>query len=328
MEENLKKIRIMKVWEIINRESDEDHPITTEQILDKLQEEGIPCHRKTLYEDIKILNACGYEVLVNRAISNEYYVLDRTFDIPELQILMDAVQATRFISEKKTESFVRKIASLAGAQKGEVLKRNVVSFNTAKSSNEKVFYNVNEISLAIERKKKISFYYYKLNAKHEKVYQRNKKKYIVTPLATVFADDKYYLMCFDDKHLNVVHYRVDRMENVSMEKANITENDVYLNFDVKGLKKEMFGMFVGSAEEVSFVADESIVDGLFDKFGDDLKLNELGEGKVGFKTTAQISPTFIYWVLGFGDKLKVTAPQKVVKKLKEHLKKTLESYGE
>ena len=328
MEENLKKIRIMKVWEIINRESDEDHPITTEQILDKLQEEGIPCHRKTLYEDIKILNACGYEVLVNRAISNEYYVLDRTFDIPELQILMDAVQATRFISEKKTESFVRKIASRAGAQKGEVLKRNVVSFNTAKSSNEKVFYNVNEISLAIERKKKISFYYYKLNAKHEKVYQRAKKKYVVNPLATVFADDKYYLMCFDDKHLNVVHYRVDRMENVSMEKASITENDVYLNFDVKGLKKEMFGMFVGSAEEVSFVADESIVDGLFDKFGDDLKLNDLGDGKVGFKTTAQISPTFIYWVLGFGDKLKVTAPQKVVKKLKEHLKKTLESYGE
>lgn len=327
MIENLKKLRIMKLWEILNRESDEDHPITTEELLDRLVEIGIPCHRKTLYEDIKTLNDCGYEVMVNRSVSNEYYVMERTFDVPELQILMDAVQATRFISESKTESFVRKIASLAGDKKGEVLNRNIVAFNTSKCSNEHVFYNVNEIALALEQKRKISFYYFKLNAQHEKVYQRSRKKYVVNPLATVFADDKYYLMCFDDKHGNVVHYRVDRMETVTMEDEPMTENEISLNFDVKGYKKQIFGMCVGDQEEVEFCADESIVDGLFDKFGDDLVLTEK-DGKVYFKAMAQISTPFIAWVMGFGDKLKVTAPQKVVKKIKEHLRKTVDNYKE
>lgn len=326
MEDNLKRIRIMKIWEILNRESDEDNPLTTEQILDRLEGMGIPCHRKTLYEDIKILNATGYEVMVNRAISNEYYVVERAFDLPELQVLMDAVQASRFISERKTEEFVKKIASLAGSNKGDVLKRNVVAFNTSKCTNEKIFYIINEITQALENKKKISFYYFKLDANHKRVYQKNKKKYVVNPLATVFSDDKYYLMCYDDKHGNIAHYRIDRMERVVMSEKDITETEVSLNFDVKRHKKQLFGMFVGEPETVSFSADKSIIDALFDKFGDDLELTE-SEGRVLFKAEAQISPTFIAWVTGFSGKLIVTAPSNVVKKVKNHLNKTLEAYG-
>ncbi|MBQ8178668.1 MAG: WYL domain-containing protein [Clostridia bacterium] len=327
MDDNVKKIRIMKIWEILNRETDEDHPLTTEQILERLDAMGVPCHRKTLYEDIKVLNATGYEVLVNRALSNEYYVMERTFDIPELQILMDAVQATRFISTKKTEELVRKIAMLAGASKAEVLKRNIVEFNTSKSSNEQMIYNVNEIALAIELKKKVSFLYFKLNAKHEKVYQHSHKRYLVNPLATIFSDDKYYLVCFDDKYGNVVHYRVDRMENVMMEPADAAETIVSKNFDAKGRKKQLFSMFVGNPERVSFEADSSIIDGLFDKFGDDLVLSE-EDGKLTFTTTAEVSPTFISWVVGFGGKLKITAPKRVVNKVKDHLIKSLEAYGD
>lgn len=327
MDDSIKKIRIMKLWELLNRETDEDNPLTTEQILSKLEDMGIPCHRKTLYEDIKILNTCGYEVLVNRSISNEYYVMDRAFDVPELKILLDAVQAARFISSKKTEEFVRKIANLAGDSKAEVLKHNIVEYNTSKCTNEQVLYNINEISQAIVNKKKVSFLYFKLTPEHKKTYQHAHRRYLVNPLATVFADDKYYLVCFDDKYGNIVHYRVDRMESVMMEDRDASETVVSQNFNATGRKQQMFGMFVGKPEEVSFEADKSIIDGLFDKFGDDLKLQE-EDGKLKFQVTAEVSPTFIAWVVGFGDKLKVTAPKRVVKKIKEHLQKTLEFYGE
>ena len=325
MEDNKKRIRIVKIWEILNQESDEDHPLTTEYILNKLDEQGIPCHRKTLYEDIKVLNANGYEVMVNRAISNEYYVVDRTFDLPELQILMDAVQASRFISTKKTNEFVHKIANLAGSRKGEVLRRNVVAFNTSKCTNEKVFYTINEIALALEQKRKVSFYYFKYDSSHNKVYQRNRKKYLVNPLATVFCDDKYYLMCFDDKHGNIVHYRIDRMENLIMTEEPITETSTSLAFDVKRHKKQLFGMYVGEPKTVIFEADKELTDTLFDKFGDDLDITER-DGKLVFQAEAQISPTFLAWATGFGSKLKVVAPKEVVKDIKNHLKNTLAIY--
>lgn len=325
MEDNLKKIRILKVWEMLNQESDEEHPLTTEKIISKLAEQGISSHRKTIYEDIKILNACGYEVMVNRSFSNEYYVVERTFDVPELQILMDAVQASRFISEKKTNELIDKIANLAGSKKGEVLRRNIVDFNTSKCTNEKVFYSIDEIALALEHKKKVSFNYYKIDSAHNKIYQRNGKLYEVNPLATVFCDDRYYLMCYDDKHGNIVHYRIDRMENLMMTDKDIKQTVESQKFDVKRHKKQLFGMFVGEPTKVVFEADKDLTDGLFDKFGDDLEITER-DGKIAFQAEAQISPTFLSWVAGFGKKLKVVAPNDVVRKVKDHLMKALENY--
>lgn len=327
MEENSKRIRIIKIWELLNQESDEDHPLKTEYIIARLAEQGIPCHRKTLYEDIKVLNDGGYEVMVNRAISNEYYVVDRDFDVPELQILMDAVQASRFISEKKSGELIKKIANLAGSNKGEVLKRNTIAFNTSKCTNEKVFYIINEIATALENKKKVSFLYYKFDSAHNKVYQHGGKPYVVNPLATVFCDDKYYLMCYDDKYGNIVHYRIDRMEKLVMLKEDIVVTEESKEFDVKRHKKQLFGMFVGAPKTVRFEADTDLTDSLYDKFGDDLDLTER-DGKLVFQVEAQISPTFLNWVAGFGKKLKVVYPKEVVKKIKDHLKETLENYEE
>lgn len=319
------KIRILKIWEILNRESDEENPLKTEEIIRRLGEEGIPCHRKTLYEDVKILNANGYEVCVNRSTSNEYYVMERTFDVPELQILMDAVLASKFISEKKSEQLVKKIAGLAGAKKGEVLKRNIVAFNTVKSSNEKVFYTINEIALALEKQQQISFYYFKYNEKGKKVYQHKNKPYVVNPLATVFCDDKYYLMCYDDKHGNIIHYRIDRMESLRMINEPIKETKESRNFDIKKHKKQLFGMYVGAPKKVVLEVDKTAVDGVFDKFGDDVKLKEIG-GKLVFEVEAQISPTFIAWVMGFGGTLRVVAPKDVANKVKERLQSALDTY--
>jgi len=137
--DNVKRIRLLKIWEILTQDSDEDHPLTTDQIKEKLAKNGIECDRRTLYNDIEVLNSFGYEVFVKRSRNNLYYVEDRSFSVPEVLIIMDAIQAASFITENKTAELVDKVGKLSGSQRGEVLKQNIVQFSTVKSLNEGIY---------------------------------------------------------------------------------------------------------------------------------------------------------------------------------------------
>lgn len=321
-----KKLRPMKIWEILRRETDEDHPMGTETLRAKLEECGYPCVRKTVYADIALLNDNGYEIMCNRKISNEYYVEDRSFDIPELQILMDAVQAASFITDKKTKVLVGKIAQLAGDKKAEVLQKNTVEFHTPKSDNEQIFYIVDKIGNAIEERRQISFLYFDYDILHQRVYRKEKRRYTVNPLSTVFSNDNYYLMCYDDKHGNIGHYRIDRMDDVNIEYTPITETEESKRFDLSRHKRALFGMFNGEDAQVTFQADKSLVDHIFDKFGKGIHM-AYGEGNtVVFTADVQVSKPFLGWCCSFGNMLKVTAPQSVADKVKEFLAEMSEQY--
>lgn len=324
-DENVKRIRLMKIWEILRQETDEEHPMSTPALLNKLAGFGIVCDRRTLYADISVLNDFGYEILKTRAISNEYYVVDRTFDIPEVQILMDAVQSAGFITEKKTQQLVDKIAQLAGSRRAEVLKQNIVSFSTPKSNNESIFYIVNDLSTAINNHKKISFNYFDYDAKRKRVFRKNdegeNKIYVVNPLATVFSDDKYYMFCYDDKHKNVVQYRVDRMFNVTVLDDDITENEQAENLDIGRHKRQMFSMFGGEVASVSFIAANWLIDLIYDTFGEEVQIHEYDEKSVLFNVEVQVSPTFFAWCCSFGDDLKLIAPKKVLDEVKTYINK-------
>lgn len=217
-QEKAYKIKLIKILEILRQDSDEDHYIESTEILSKLATMGIECDRRTLYGDIDVLNDFGYEVLCDKSPGkpNKYCVVDRSFDVPELRILMDAVQASSFITPSKTEVLLDKIADLGGSHRAELLRSNIVKFNTTKSANESIFYSISEINLAIENKKKVSFEYFDFNSKHERVYRRNGKRYFVNPLATIYDDDNYYLICYYGRFEGVVHYRIDRMDRVEM----------------------------------------------------------------------------------------------------------------
>ena len=160
MQGDKNKIKLIKIWEILSQETDEDHPISTNDLLKKLETLGIVCTRKTLYSDIGLLNEIGYEVLCNHARSNEYYVVDRTFSVAELRILMDAIQASDFITESKSMQFIDKIANLAGTRRGEVLKDHLIAFNNTKTDNEQIFYIVETINEAIANQHKVKFLYF------------------------------------------------------------------------------------------------------------------------------------------------------------------------
>lgn len=316
---NFTKIKLLKLWEILSQDSDEDHPLSTKLIIEKLKSQGIEYDRKTLYEDIRLLNEYGYEVLCEKGQHcNRYCVVDRSFDVPELHILMDAVQAAGFITEKKTTELVDKIASLGGSNRAEVLKTNLVHFNTTKHSNENIYYNVNEIGEAILSGKKMSFLYFNYNERGERVFRKDGSRYVVNPVATVFSNDNYYLLCYHDKYDNAASYRVDRMTEVKVETEDINKSKRPKNLDVSMHRKQAFSMYAGEKVRVRLQADKSLIDVLMDKFGEELHIISNGDS-VQLETDVQLSPIFFGWCLSFGRKLKIISP----KSLREDLHKYL-----
>ncbi len=327
IKENTYKIKLLKIWEILSQETDEMHPLTTNEILAKLADCGIISDRRTLYTDIEALNSFGYEVMCKRRQhSNAYYVADRSFDVPELCILIDAVQAASFITPKKTTELVDKIAALGGSHRAEILKKNIVKFNTTKHSNETIYYNVDTIEEGILQGRKIAFTYFDYNAKCERVFRRGGKRYVANPIATVFSNDNYYLVCAHDNHKNIASYRIDRMSNVSICDNSIS--DVVKNMNVSSHRKQAFLMYGGDVCNVQFEADSTLIDVILDKFGENTAMFEVENGKVRFSAEVQISPTFLGWCCSFSNQMKILSPKSVVVKMKEHLQKLSSFYEE
>ena len=324
--EKFNRIRPLKIWEILQRETDEDHPMGTEELRAKLLECGIEAHRTTIYEDIKLLNESGYEIMSRRGRSNQYYVMDRKFSNPEIHILLDAVQAASFITDKKTAELVDKIAQLAGSQKGLVLKKNIVQFNTAKSSNEGIYYNVNEIVTAINQRQKIIFFYFDYDNNHNRVYRRGGHHYVVSPYATVFDDGHYYLVIYDKRYNKMTNYRIDRMEKVEIinELADMPPEE--MQFDIATYKKSLFGMFSGETTSVTLEAHSTLIDAIFDLFGERIRIISNGEETVRFTVDVQVSPLFFGWCCSFGEKVKLLGPDNIIEQLKEYTDSVKEQY--
>lgn len=325
--ENFSKIKLLKIWEILKQESDENRPLTTGQIIQRLADNGITCDRRTLYADIATLNSFGYEVVTQKGQhSNSYYIVDRRFDIPELRILIDAVQAASFISPKKTEELTDKIAALGGSYRADILKKNIVEFNTTKHSNEHIYYTVNKIEDAILAEKKIAFQYFDLNDRHERVFRKNGEKYTANPVAMIFSNDNYYLICYHDNHDNIVTYRIDRMLNAEMLADGINTKVRPKALSISKHRKQAFSMFGGEKQTVSFEADRDMLDVIYDKFGENTRIICVDEKKISFSAEIEISPLFFGWCCSFGDRLKVVGPIEAIGQMKAHLDKIQNIY--
>lgn len=318
MKETHNGIRLLKLWEILRTETDENNPIGTVALQKRLAEMGLPCDRRTIYDDVKTLNEHGCEVLQERSRSNRYYVVDRGFDEAELHILLDAVQAAGFITDKKTAELTDKIAHLAGSRKAEILKKNIVRFNTVKSANESIYYSVDILLTAIQEGKKVEFLYFDYNERHQKVYRKEGKKYLVNPLFTAFSEENYYLVGFNDKYKNLSPYRVDRMEQVRLVDESIDPKEKSA-IEKTADKKTWFNMYTGESKKVTFsvVPDNRALGIVYDKFGKDISFVRHRDGTVNFTVEVQLSPTFFGWLCAQEENVKVVAPQKVVDWIKE-----------
>ncbi len=319
--ENSSKIKLLKILEILRQDSDEDNPLSTSEMCLKLKEQGIICDRRVLATDIDQLVESGYDIVrvKESGFSTKYFIADRSFDVPELRILMDAVQAASFITPKKTEVLLDKIAELGGSHRAALLKRNVW-FNTTKHTNEDILYIINEIDNAITKGKQLSFIYFDYTAQGTREFRKNGERYTVNPITTVFNNDFYYLVCYSDKHKDsVAHYRIDRMESVNTESKNLTPSAVAKRFDPAKHYNEVFGMFTGETEQVTFEIEAKLLDAMIDRFGENIDFTAKENGRLTFTAQVQISPQFFGWCCSFGDLLKIIAPLDIARRIKSHL---------
>lgn len=326
--ENASKLKLLKILEILRQDSDEDRPLSTSELCLKLKEQGIVCDRRVLATDIARLIESGYDIICTKesGMSTKYFIADRSFDVPELRILMDAVQAASFITPKKTEVLLDKIAELGGSHRAALLKRNVW-FNTTKHTNEDILYIINEIDNAITNGKQLSFIYFDYTAEGTREYRKNGERYIVNPITTVFTNDNYYLVCYSDKHKDsVAHYRIDRMEKVNAESRNITPSAVAKRFNPSKHYNEVFGMFTGETEQVTFEIDAKLLDAMIDRFGENIEFTTKESGKLTFTAQVQISPQFFGWCCSFGNLLRIITPKIVNHSFATFLTNIIQNY--
>lgn len=324
---NPQKIKLLKLYEILHQHSDEERPLSTNQLCAMLEAEGITCDRRTLSDDIDTLNSNGFEVLHRRTrYAKLYYIVDRQFDLAEVKILIDAIQAASFITKQKTEALTDKVASLAGSHKAAALKGNLVTFNTRKHTNEAIYYSVDALEAALQQKSRASFRYFDLNEHNERVYRKEGDRYIVNPVGLVYHEDNYYLVTYHETHEANVNYRVDRMADVQIEETPVAEQAIALSNELGVYTERIFKMFNGPRESVEFQFDRKLIDAVHDKFGEHIEITACKQNLCKATVEVMISPVFLGWCFQFGKSMKILAPDSVAAQMKAHAKQVMGLY--
>ena len=308
-EENHQKIKLLKIMEILRQETDEEHLMTKAELSSRLVAMNISCNTRSLSRDVKLLNEQGYEIM-ETLVGHEkaYYVCDRSFSVPELKILIDAVQAASFVTDKKAAELIEKIAVLGGSHKAAILRSNIVKFNTRKHTNETIYYTVGFIEDAIQRNKKIIFRYFDLDENGQKVYRREGHHYVVEPVALVFNEDNYYLIVFSEKHDGTANYRVDRIDGVEIIDEPISDKARSLRRKVARYTEEAFKMFNGPQENVTLRFANKLIGPVLDKFGEGTKMTRVDDHTVEATVQVRIAPTFWGWLFQFGKEMVIEEP--------------------
>ena len=314
MTSSMTKKRLLLILELLHKSTDEEHPISTVEIMEFLKDKGITIDRKTLANDIKLLVEMDYDIVTIKSSPNKYFWGNRTFEIPELKMLIDAVSSARFITKKKSKELIEKIATLAGDAQYENMNRHIVATGRAKSDNKKLYYIVDTISEAINQKKKIQFKYTEYNADREKVFRHNGEVYTVSPYVLYWNEDYYYVVGFYDKRDTVAAFRVDRLHNPKIVDEEAVEKPK--NFIVDDYANKIFKMFDGEEATVELECDSSIMKYIVDHYGTDIVTERINENTFIATVPATLTPTFYSWVFQFSGKIKIVSPRKAVDEFK------------
>lgn len=325
MKANRQKIKLLKLMELLQQETDELHPLSTNEICNLLSAMGISCERRTLAKDIVLLNEQGFEVMWCRVGKEKgYYIADRSFSIPELKILIDAVQAANFITEKKSAELIDKIAALGGSHQADILQSNLVCFNTRKHTNETIYYSVGYLENAIQQQKKVLFRYFDLDEHGKKIYRREGHRYVVEPVALVFHEDNYYIIVYSAKHDSTANYRIDRMDSVEIIDEPVSQKALALRSEIAGYTERVFKMYGGQPVDIAIEFEDKLIGVVYDKFGENTKMIRTHENTCVATVKEQISPTFWGWLFQFGKQMRILSPAGLVDEQKTMIRKLIE----
>ena len=315
------KLKILYIMQML-KETDENHKLSAARIMERLSGYDIECERKSLYSDIESLKSFGLDIGYDGSKNGGYYLISRDFELPELRLLVDAVQCSRFITRKKTLELIKKLESLCGKTEAQKLNGQVFVFNRIKHMNESIYYNVDAINEAVLNKKRITFKYFDYLVDKTKIYRHNGKVYDVEPLSLAWEDENYYLVAVEDSATK--HFRVDKMDSITVTETPCEERD----FDPVDYIKGVFSMYGGDRTDVRLVVDNSLASVIIDRFGKDITMIPRDSDTFSVNVNVAVSPQFYSWIFGLSDKVYIESPASVREGMQEYLGKVLKLYTE
>lgn len=306
------KLKLLYIIDILKKETDEEHPISANEICDKLSALGVDAERKAIYDDIEQLTEYGLDIIKTRVPRRGYFLASREFELPEIYLLTDAVRAAKFISTKKTRELVSKLDNMLSCYQSKRREKRIYFDVSDKCSNEEIFYNIDSISRAIENGKKIEFRYSVRTLGEGREIGTVQKTRQLNPYAMTWQDDHYYLIGNYDKYDNLVHLRIDRMHSVNETElpvrpfSEVSEYEDY--FDISDYTGKLFSMFGGEDDEIELKCSKEILEQIADRFTDRIFIKNVTETHFCFSFKAAISPALVTWIMNYGDRAEVLYP--------------------
>lgn len=321
------KQKLLYLVKIFCEETDENHYITMPEIIQKLADNGVNADRKTIYRDIDELKKFGLDIMTSQDGRNFYYYLgSRDFELPELKLLVDAVQSSRFISENRTRELIKKIESLASRHDASQLHRQVLIAGRVKTMNESIYYNVDKLHQAINSDRQIRFRYYDWDLNKQLKPRYDGRWYQLSPWALIWDDEMYYVVVYDAKHGNVTHYRVDKMKEIDILDEPREGKEAFRQFNLADYSKSLFGMYAGKETRVQLECENYMVGVVIDRFGKDIIIAPVDEDHFRTTVTVAVSSHFLGWIISLGGGIRITGPDSVVEQMKDLIKDLNDQY--
>ena len=321
------KLKLYYLSRIMLERTDDEHMITMPEIRQTLEAYGVTADRKSLYDDMEALRVLGIEVLGEKVGRNYYYhVCGKQFEIAELKLLVDAIQSSKSITEKKSNELIRKLAGMASNYEASQLKRQVVVQGRVKTMNESIYYFIDDLHKAIAENKQIRFEYMKWNLE-KKLERRREEPYVVSPWALTWDDENYYLIAYDEAAGTIKHFRVDKMKSITILEEKRTGLEQFKEFDLARYAKMNFGMFAGEPVKVKLAFSNDKVGIFLDRFGRDIHIHPAKqEGWSETYVDVALSDQFLGWIFALGSSVKILSPAEVVERFKNELKSMYDQY--
>ena len=321
------KLKLFYLLKIMLEKTDEDHRLTVNEILAELEKYDVTAERKTIYKDMEALEVMDIEIGSEKeGRSNYYHVTNRPFELPELKLLVDAIQSSKFITEKKSNELIKKLENLVSKYEARELQRQVYVSGRIKTMNESIYYNVDAIHTAIAENKKIIFQYFQWNVKKEMELRHDGKFYHISPWGLSWDDENYYLVGFDSEAGIIKHYRVDKMLHITMSDEPREGKERFEKFDLAAYAKKSFDMYSGKEQKVKLYMENQLAGVIVDRFGKDAMMRPVDKTHFTALVDVAVSRQFIHWVFALGDGAKIVGPEEVVKFAQEEIRRLQEEY--
>lgn len=319
-----KKLKLLYIAKLLQEQTDENHTVTVKDIIAYLEGLGISAERKAIYDDLDLLEQFGMDIVRTKTKTSNLYLGSRTFELPELKMLVDVVQASPFLTQKKSMELIGKLEGLTSHPQAMELRRQVYVMHRIKSPNEQLYYHIDAISRAIHTSRQITFRYFDWGMDGRRAYRHSGRRYAVNPVA-LCVERYYYLVAYDEAR-GYVHYRVDRMSEVAVaERARAKLPD---GFDLANYVRGIFDMYHGERTVVTLELDRALLNVAVDRFGQDAHIRPGGASTAVVSAPVEVSPTFLGWVMGFGKKMRILSPPQAREALTALCRETLGQYEE